>query len=101
VQYTLVVPHLDKSGSSTDARIKGYLTELATRFGGYSSWIGRGGWLNSEGKLIDEAVTYVGVSSKHSNGHWRYLLSLAQRIRLDLAQDGVYVEAGNAKFRIV
>lgn len=60
-----VIPSLNRHGklvADRPAKLVKVLTEIATRCGGYSMFPGTGGWVDSNGHLVEETVDIVDAS---------------------------------------
>ena len=85
-----------------------YLKTIANIAGGYTSYRGTGGWIDSKGELVEEPVTIVDVSTQ-SHTDWGLsptaitqvstFRKLARTIAAELSQECVFLSIdGKAEF---
>lgn len=78
----IVIPTEDKDGKALGAEfISEFLHEAAELFGGYSAWCASGGWVNPDGKLMEELVEIVDIATAKGAEAQGKLEALAERIR--------------------
>jgi hypothetical protein len=58
----LIIPDLKDEAYFRNAYIQDKLETIASIAGGYTSYRGHGGWIDSKGLLVEEPVTIVDVS---------------------------------------
>jgi hypothetical protein len=85
--------HINGCVHKTD--VHHYLKQVAKIAGGYTCYRGHGGWIDSEGVLVEEPVTIVDMSI-NTYYHDAVLVDLelrdlARTIALDLSQECVFL----------
>lgn len=85
--------------------IRHITTKMAVRFGGYSTYDGRGGWDNGE-EIVEETHTRIVVNIEESEQFdrenlERYLEIEAQYVKDELDEDAVMIEIHELDMELV
>ena len=105
----LIIPWcaVDKLGSSPGCECSQhqakYLRKIADIAGGYTSYRGHGGWIDDNGKLVEEPVTIVDCNISQFTRAYSDIAyafrTLAKTIARELSQDCVFLSIdGKAEF---
>ena len=106
----LIIPETHRdSQSSTDCNaivstnVRGYLRTIASIAGGYTAYRGHGGWIDDNGKLVEEPVTIVDCNISQFTRAYSDIAyafrTLAKTIARELSQDCVFLSIdGKAEF---
>ena len=85
--------------------VNGYLRTIADIAGGYTSYRGQGGWIDSKGLLVEEPITIVdcfvadSLTINGNNHVVRAFWELARTIAQELSQECVFLSIdGKAEF---
>lgn len=69
------------------------LVSIAKAFGGFTVTEGRGGWVNEEGKLFDEAILRVTIAADNTPENSGKLKQIALNYKQEANQEAVYIRA--------
>ena len=105
MQVRLIIPETfkDETGNRHTTDPSEYLRTIASIAGGYTSYRGYGGWIDSKGLLVEEPITIVDMSI-NTFYHDAVLVdlelrSLARTIAQELRQESVFLSIdGKAEF---
>lgn len=106
-RYILIVPDApDKVNAEVSAEVRHNVgRELSSIFGGFSSYLGDGGWVNDQGRLITELHTRFEAfdDSTGQDAEIRRLAvrDVALRVKLALQQDCVLLACQAATFDLI
>jgi len=96
MKIKLIVPNsfTDEIGRIWESPIESYGREIAGIAGGFTRYPAEGGWLDGNGKLIQELVTAFDVYANDifSQQYTNHFRDLAKRIARELNQECVYLE---------
>jgi hypothetical protein len=100
IRYALTVPTKDSAGKPIPKRIRGPVMataaqRLATTFGGFTGFRGRGGWIGPDGSLMVETVTVLTSFGERTADNDATVRHLAEWIGVKLNQSCVMVELGH------
>jgi hypothetical protein len=94
---TIIIPNAD---DATGAVVEEIEHHLADRFGGYSSYSGRGGWVAGNGDLIREPHRKLVVSSENREQIERVFEACAEYVKDELDEDAVFTEIVASEIQI-
>ena len=91
-KVTLVVPKCGNNGADGSGVLRAVCKTLAREFGGYTCYpLGRGGWLDDDGNLIEEDnYVVIATTNRPKAQVVRVAQTVGQYIKTALAQQAVY-----------
>lgn len=102
IENVLIVPKQDSNGVPTSPMFFSIIkTLLASAFGGYTVSDCVGGWVDPEGKLIEEQVWKVAVSFHYNDDALSdTFFQIAEQVKDTLKQNCVYVRLGDHTYLV-
>jgi len=100
----LIIPDLKDEAYFRNSYIEDKLKAIANIAGGYTSYRGHGGWIDSKGLLVEEPITIVDCSLEDCQRNWSRPIAplfrqLARTIARELSQECVFLSIdGKAEF---